>query len=427
MKYAVDDKPPLFSLLLYGVQWWVVSLPCIVIMGLVVSRLHYTGFAEQSLYMQKLFGLMGLATIAQALWGHRLPLVVGPASTLLVGVIASESSGVAAIYTAIIIGGTFLTLASASGILHRLRFFFTPRIVAVILILIAFTLSPTILRLILAGGGTPSSQLLFAICSVFGLVLCNTLLPGVWKSLTVLIGIAGGSFAYFLTFGFPVLPSAQTAESSLPLLLPSLEFHAGTITAFIFCYLALLINELGSIESIGHMLQAENMTSRIARGCGLQGLTNMASGGLGIIGPVDYSMSAGIISATGCASRYPLVPAGIGLTLCAFFPWVVQMLSCIPSSVMGVLMLYLMASQLSSGLSMLVADKGVIDFSSGLTVGLPLMIGLLIAFMPEQAFAGLPEILHPIVANGFVMGAVTVIVLEHGLFRNTKTRDKKQE
>lgn len=425
MKYAIDDKPPLLSLFLYGLQWWVVSLPCIVIMGLVVSRLHYTGFAEQSVYMQKLFGIMGLATIAQTLWGHRLPLVVGPASTLLVGIIASVSSGVAAIYTAIIIGGAVLAIASFSGLLHRLRFFFTPRIVAVILILIAFTLSPTILRLILDGVGKPSLQLLFAICTVFGLVLCNTLLPGVWKSLTVLIGIAGGSFSFFLAFGFPVVPSVQETQSSLPLLLPSLEFHAGTITAFMFCYLALLINELGSIESIGHMLRAENMSGRITRGSGLQGIANMASGGLGVIGPVDYSMSAGIISATGCASRYPLIPAGIGLALCAFFPGVVQMLSCIPSTVMGALMLYLMASQLSSGLSMLVADRGVTDFSSGLTVGLPLMIGLLIAFMPEQAFAGLPEILRPIVANGFVMGAVTVIVLEHGLFRSRKTPEEK--
>ncbi|MEI3154911.1 MAG: hypothetical protein V8S95_07290 [Odoribacter sp.] len=51
---------------------------------------------------------------------------------------------------------------------------------------------------------------------------------------------------------------------------------------------------------------------------------------MGIVGPVDYSMSPGIIAATGGASRYTLVPAGIGLFVCAFFPGFIQVLGAIP-------------------------------------------------------------------------------------------------
>ena len=60
-------------MLMYGLQWWIVSIPCVVIIGIIVARLHYTDQVEQIFYMQKLFGIMGLAMIVQMLWGHRLP------------------------------------------------------------------------------------------------------------------------------------------------------------------------------------------------------------------------------------------------------------------------------------------------------------------------------------------------------------------
>lgn len=416
MKYGLDDKAGLLPLLMYGLQWWVVSLPSVIIMGAVIGRMHYSGIAEQTFYLQKLFAVTGIATVAQVLLGHRLPLVVGPASVLLVGIISANASSMAAIYTAIIIGGTFVSLTAFSGVLQRLRLFFTPRIVAVILILIAFTLSPTILKLCLDGGGYVE-RILFAIVSALALMLCNKVLPGILKSLTVFIGIAGGSLAYFLCFGFPEQAAPSGGHAALTLSLPTLEFHSGTILAFLFCSLALLINELGAIEAVGHMLQAEGMDKRITKGVGLQGAANVLAGGMGVVGTVDYSMSTGIISATGCASRYTLVPAGLGLLACAFFPGLVRVLAAIPGPVMGLLLLYLMSSQLASGLAMLTVEKGVADFNSGLTVALPLMTGLCIAFAPVEVFTSLPEILRPLVGNGFVMGTLTVVFLEHVVFR----------
>ncbi len=418
MKYGLDEKPGLLPLLLYGLQWWVATLPSLIIMGMVVVRLHFPGLlAEQVAYMQKLFWLLGAVTVVQVLWGHRLPLVVGPASTLLVGLVASASAGINAMYTAILLGGALLAIAAATGALSKLRVFFTPRIVAVILALIAFTLSPTILRLLLGDFPHASFNLCFALVMVFVLVLCNARLPGAWKSLTVFLGVGAGSLAHFLAFGFPALPALSATDEGMRLFITALEFHPGAILSFFFCFLALTINELGSIEAVGHMLEAGGMDGRIRRGAGLQGVAGMAAGALGVIGPVDFSLSAGLITATGCASRYTLVPAGIALALCGFFPRFVLLLSCIPGPVMGALLLYLMATQLASGLTLLVRDKGITDFTSGTTVGLPLMIGLLISFAPPAALNGFPEFLRPVIGNGFVMGTIAVIALEHGVFR----------
>ena len=60
MKYELNDKPGILPMLMYGLQWWIVSLPCVVIMGIIMSQLHYTDVAEQTFYLQKLFGIMGI-------------------------------------------------------------------------------------------------------------------------------------------------------------------------------------------------------------------------------------------------------------------------------------------------------------------------------------------------------------------------------
>mgnify|MGYP002537264159 FL=1 len=419
MKYELNDKPGILPMLMYGLQWWIVSLPCVVIMGIIVSQLHYTDVAEQTFYLQKLFGIMGIAMIVQVLWGHRLPLIIGPASVLLIGILSTVSSGIPAVYTGIMVGGLVLTVLAYSGLLGKLQFVFTPRIVTVILILIAFTLTPVILKLVLGDAVHTLFNLFFTLVMVLALVIGNKLLRGIWKSTTVLWGIVGGVLVYYGVFGLPMLPSTgagiipeQTTVLNFPL-----DFEAGTILAFLFCYIALIVNELGSIQAVGHMLQADQMDQRTTRGVGIVGVVNMLSGLFGVIGPVDYSMSPGVISATGCASRYTLLPAGVGLILCAFFPSVVGMLVTIPGVVMGAILLYLMATQLAAGLQMLVREKAITDFDSGVVVGLPLMVALLLSFAPEGVLNLIPSLFKPIVGNGFVMGVITVLVMEHLIFK----------
>ena len=419
MKYELNDKPGMLPMLMYGLQWWIVSLPCVVIMGIIVSQLHYTDVMEQTFYLQKLFGIMGIAMIVQVLWGHRLPLIIGPASVLLIGILSTVSSGIPAVYTGIMVGGLVLTVLAYSGLLGKLQFVFTPRIVTVILILIAFTLTPVILKLVLGDAVHALFNLFLTLVMVLALVIGNKLLRGIWKSTTVLWGIVGGVLVYYGVFGFPMLPSTEAGiipEQATVFNFP-LDFEAGTILAFLFCYIALIVNELGSIQAVGHMLQADRMDQRTTRGVGIVGVTNVLSGLFGVIGPVDYSMSPGVISATGCASRYTLLPAGAGLILCAFFPSVVGMLVTIPGVVMGAILLYLMATQLAAGLQMLVREKASTDLGSGVVVGLPLMVALLLSFAPEEVLNLIPSLFKPIVGNGFVMGVITVLIMEHLIFK----------
>jgi xanthine/uracil permease len=166
------------------------------------------------------------------------------------------------------------------------------------------------------------------------------------------------------------------------------------------------------------MLQTKGMDCRLKRGVRITGIMNIVSGSMGVLGPVNYSMSPGIIASTGCASRRALIPATILLMLCSLSPDLIWILISIPDPVIGAILLFLMGTQLAASLEMVHSTKSVQSFADGLTIGLPLMIAMLCATMPDGI---VPAILDPLVGNGFAMGVIVVMIMEHIVNRNNKS------
>lgn len=419
MEYDLNDKPKAGHLFLYALQWWIVIIPTVITIGLVVGKLHFgADTAAQGWYMQKLFFVLGVTLLTQILAGHKLPLVVGPASVLLIGIIATSSASIPAIYTAILIGGVLLALFSAFGLLTYFRKIFTLRVIIVIMLLIPVTLGPTLIKLIFVNDQPVLFNLFFAVLLSIALLSINHIAKGVWKSATLAIGIAAATAIYNLC-GFELSPvgSSGRVSADVTTLFAGFEFDAGVILSFIFCSFALMVNEIGSIEAVGQVLKADKMEQRVRRGVGITGLANMLAGLFGVTGPIDYSSSPGIIASTRCASRFPFIPAAILLILCAFSSDLVQVLLTIPNVVMGTILLYVMINQFSAGFQMMVNTRTVIHFSDGASIGIALMVALIISFIPPELSAEIPSLIRPIIANGFVMGVFTILVMEHLVYK----------
>lgn len=417
LQYKIDDKLPLSQLFIYAMQWFILAVAVISTSVFVAQGSP----AERLFFAQKLFAVIGITGAIQVLWGHKMPLVVGPASVLLVGVLSSlgANAPVGAIYTSIAIGGALIVLLSFGGMMNKVRKLFTPRIVVVILMLIAFTLAPVIKNLIFReGANVPAEEhtfgLIFTIVGCVGMVLLNRTLKGVAKSLVVPIALLVGSAIYYMLFPMP--KSVETTGVLGGQLLNGFSFDWGLLIAFVICYIALLINDIGSIESLGVMLNAEDMGGRLKRGVRITGAMNIVAGSMGVLGPVNYSMSPGVIASTGCASRWALLPATLLLVVCALFPDVIFILTSIPNQVIGVILLYLMGTQLAAGLEMAVSTGSIRSFSGALTISLPVMVALLFQLMPRGV---VPSVIQPLVGNGFAMGVITVLVMEH-LINRTK-------
>jgi xanthine/uracil permease len=257
--------------------------------------------------------------------------------------------------------------------------------------------------------------LLFAIVGVVAMVVLNRNLKGVAKSLVIPIALIAGSVAYFILFDAPA--HTASAASLEGMFIGKLSLDWGLVVAFVICYIALAINDIGSMNSLGGMLGITDMEQRTKRGMRITGLFNILAGAMGVLGPVNYSMSPGVIASTGCASRYALLPASLLLVISALFPDVIWVLTAIPSPVIGVILLFLMGTQLAASFEMMQSTRSATTFADALTLGLPLMVAMLFQLMPKGIA---PEVIQPLVGNGFAMGVIAVIVLEHVINRPQK-------
>ncbi len=420
LKYGLNDKPGKAEMLLLGLQWLAVTIPSLIIIGEILGVFENGGIP----YLQKIFLLVGFLLLVQVLWGHRLPLVMGPATVLLIGVLTSSDQGIGAVNSSILIGGLILTFLAISNLIKYLERLFTSRVIMVILLLIAFTLTPTIINLVSSAGSVPANyNFIFVIAFILIIFIAHAFTKGILRSFVPLIALFLGSVAYYLVFdtfnishlNSPLLafPSNFIGNLAIP--------DIGIIIAFLISFLALAINDISSMESVGFMLKVDKLQERVKKGVAVTGAGNFLAGLFGIIGPVNYSLSPGIIVATQNASRFTLIPAAIGLLVLAFSPMALNILTGIPLPVIGVIFLYLMVAQIGAALLLAVESKTLKTIDDGIIVGLPVLLGIIIAFMPQSVTSGLPLVIKPIVANGFVMGALAVLIFEHLLYPRNST------
>ncbi|OPY88258.1 MAG: putative purine permease YwdJ [Syntrophaceae bacterium PtaU1.Bin231] len=415
-RYGLDDHPPWWQRWLYGLQWFAVTVPIIVIVGRVTGGLHFTSPGDQVIYLQKLSFVMAAALLLQVLAGHRLPLITGPSTVLLIGAVASRGYAPQAIYTAILCGGLLLTLLSITGLFGHLRRLFTPRVVAVVLLLIAFTLTPTILQLMTGPPG--AANLAFGLALTLAMFAMHRLLRGVWKATLIVWAMAAGALIAHLLFPAAEIPAASAAlfAGFFRGLSVELVFDGGVLASFLFCYAALAVNDLGSMQSMNELLKPVGMDRRIRNGVIVTGLTNAASGLLGVIGPVNYSLSLGVIAATGCASRFTLPTTAAMLLVLSFSPALIALIGDVPSVVIGAVLLYIVCTQIAAGLVVAFEARRAIRMEDGLVIGLPILLGTIIAFLPQEVLQAFPGGLRPVLGNGFAMGVTAALLMEHLVF-----------
>lgn len=414
LKYGLNDRPSAGATMLYGLQWLMICIP------IVITSTFIAPPGETVFYTQKLLAVMGITMIVQALWGHRMPLVAGPAAVLLMGVItaSAQGHGSSTIYPSMMVGGAIVAAIAASGAMSKMQRLFTPRIVVSILLLISFTTANPIVGLIFSDNDHQLLAFIFSIACVLVMAVANNLLRGIWKTTVVIWAMILGSVFYYCITGFPSQFATDTVEPQL--INSPVVFDPGVMIAFVFCYIALLINQVGSMQSLGEMVSASDMPRRNRRGMGVAGVMNIVSGALGVLGPVDYSLSPGVVASTSCASRYTIIPAAAAMVVLAFIPDAVSVLLTIPQPVMGTVLLYLMATQISAGLNMMQATKAVPTFKDGMIIGIPIMFNIILSFAPQEAINAIPSLLRPIVGNGFVMGIIVILLLEHVLLKRSR-------
>ncbi|NLW54500.1 MAG: purine/pyrimidine permease, partial [Clostridiaceae bacterium] len=289
LNFGVDEKPPLGETLLYGMQWLAIGLPMVVVLGQVVASHNFSNAPDQVVFMQKLFFVTAVSSLLQLFIGHRLPAVIGPAAILVVGITSSQGVGLSSIYTSIMIGGALLTLLCLTGLFSKIEKLFTRQIIAVILLLIALTLVPTILNLIssVPAAGMEFFHFVFALVFIVAMFMANRFLKGMWKSTMIIWAMIAGSIVYVLLvpeYNWMSGESLSVFSNFFSDLSFSFSLDIGVLISFIICFVALSTNDLGSIQAIGELVNAPDMGKRLSAGINVTGLSSVIAGFLGVPG-----------------------------------------------------------------------------------------------------------------------------------------------
>jgi uracil permease len=308
--YQLDERPPLHQNLIYGLQWVLTSIPSVVFFSTLCGVALGLDPAGQISFSQRLLIATGLMTMLQSLIGHRYPVLEGPSSAILVTfLVLAPHGGLPVIEGGMMVGGLFLILIGVFKWLRWLSSLFTPHVVGVILILVAFTLLSFIAPLLIgANKASPNGEL-----SVFGFSLLIILLVafmshrlrGFLQSASLLAGILFGLVLFFLKGGMSFSLVGQASWFALPSPFIGVwpKFSLPAILAIVCTYLAVTANSLGSIQGISEVVGAEGLENRIHRGISMNGVSGVIAGILGVAGLVSLSISPGIVLVTRVASR----------------------------------------------------------------------------------------------------------------------------
>lgn len=146
-----------------------------------------------------------------------------------------------------------------------------------------------------------------------------------------------------------------------------------------------------------------------------------------VVGPVNFSLSPGVILSSRCGSRFTLIPPALALLVISFLPSAIAFLGMIPLAVVGGITIYIMCSQIAAGLSMVIAVEGKFKFENGLVIALPLMLSIIVSYLSQSVLNAFSPIARPVVGNGFVVGVVSVLIMEHLIFRDWRGSKQGQQ
>ncbi|MCB2188423.1 MAG: purine/pyrimidine permease [Deltaproteobacteria bacterium] len=423
--YKLEEWPPLGPTLVLAAQWLVMMAPGLLVLGEVLADAWGMGPAEHVAFLQRLFLVVGLVQAGQILLGHRLPALVGPSTVLLVGVLSTLGQGPGAVYGAMALGGALTALLGLFGMAGRLARLYTPAVLASTLMLIAVSLAPTLRNLIYplhAAGLAWGGPTLFAFALTLALLWGQDRLPGLWGSSILLTGLLVGSLAYHL-LGFEPWPTWRSAGAlglPHPLWAASLSLDWPVLAAFLMCYLALVSNELGTVESLVHLLRTGQGERRVNRAVLMAGVAGLLGGLSGTLGSVSYSTSPGAVITTRNQSRFTFLPAALALMVLGLWPGGLGLFDLVPAPVVGAVLLAIMSTTVFAAISLLASEGHTPSTRNGLVVGLASTVGLIISFLPSAAREALHPLLRPILANGFVVGLSMALIMDHIVLRRPR-------
>ncbi|MFI9024961.1 uracil-xanthine permease family protein [Streptomyces sp. NPDC053560] len=336
--------------------------------------------------------------------GARLPFVMLPGgAAVAIFLQTAKEHGAATASGSVLIAAAFL-LAVLPLYRHIVRFF-PPVVLGTTVLLIGINMVNVTAPMI-------AHDTWLALITIGATALCYLVLPGVWRQMSVLLGIAAGTAAALLTgTGTHAVPATG------PILALPHPFPYGAPHFDLLAAVPLIVFTLASLaEATGQTVLNSEAVGRepapardVPRTVRADALTSLAAGLLGTSIMVTSAENIGIVQLTRVRSRFVTAGAGALLVLIGLLSPVSRLLAALPTPVVGGAGLVIYAVIAAMGLGML-RRADTFEGPVITVVALTLLAGLLPILAPDL-YTPLPTWARTLFGSGVPAGAITAVVL----------------
>lgn len=390
-------------------------IPPIILAGLLSFSV-----SDSALLIQMTFIACGIATIIQAGFAMKLPVMQGPSFVPLSALAAiGTTSGIGTMIGSLIPGALIIALLGYPLKLYSkvVRKVIPPIVAGTVIVVVGISLMPSAINSIYTAEGSFGENILVATVTAAVLIFCMYVgekAKSKWKYIkvvSVILALGLGS----LVASFFGLVSFASLENASWFQMPSLfafgapQFNVHAILVMIVVYLIVTIETTGTWFTVSNVTGEELNDKRLNGGAFGEGLGCFVGSFFGGTPVTGYSSNAGIIAITGVKSRKPIIMGGIMLVVLGMMPKLTSLIACIPSVVINSVFAILCVIIMMNGFKVV---KGL-EFTERnmIVIGVPIMLALFAVLMPANVLNGLPEIVTYFVSSGTAIGAIAALIL----------------
>lgn len=417
--HEVDRRPPLFSMLLLGLQHVLVMYAGVVIVPIVVGGALGLSEAQIADLVSIDLVLAGIGTLLQALglwkFGIRMPLVVGAASNGIVPmVLVGQNKGLSTVYGSLLVAGVLWVLLAP--LFSKLLKLFPAVVTGTVITLIGLTLIPVGVGLI--AGSDPAEpnygslpHIALAAFTLALIAIFYRILRGLLGQLSMLLALVVASVVGWSTGigSLAGVTAGPVAGFVTPLHYGALRFDIPSILLFLVIVFVLMVEGSGQGLAVARVVGKDVGPKDISRLLRVDGLMTALSGVFNGFAYTTFGQNIGLIALTGVRSRYPVAAGGVVLIILGVFQPVGRVVAAIPDPVIGAAAVATFAALAVSGIQLLAK----VDFDRPgnlVLVMLSLGIGLIPAAAPDF-YQHMPFATRIFLESGVATGTVLAIVL----------------
>jgi uracil-xanthine permease len=414
----VDEILPLPRLFLFGLQHVLVMAASPITAAFLVSRaLNFTPGLTLNL-ISATFLICGLGTLLQSFgpagFGARLPFIMVPGGApIVIFLTIAQQTNLATATGAVIL--TAIAYFVILPIFARCLKFFPKLVIGTILLLVAVNLVKIYGGIITGQPGSPNfadpTNVVLALATIAFTLLFARFLTGMWRQLSVLLGLVLGT-CVSATLGVMSVAGVGTGAivsipSFFPFGWPSFDVVAA-IPLIVFSVISMAEatgQTIAIADVVGKDIDPGKDVPKTIRG---DALASLVGGCLGTSLIITSGENIGIVRATGIRSRYVTAAGGVILVVLSLLAPLSRLVNAIPGPVVGGTAIIVFCVIAAMGVDIL-RKTDLAEHGNLFTLAAALAMGLLPILVPG-VYSKFPQSAQLILGNGLAAGTLTAVL-----------------